>query len=80
MRIYSHIVRFEGDAELSDRYMKYIKSSSIAGVGIKITRTLYSPLESFYVNPYLKPSTSAPSELGNWDAAPAIEQVVQSTN
>ncbi len=78
MRIHSHVVRFEADATLAESYLKYIKSSSIPGVGIKITRTIYSPLESFYVNPYLKPSTAIGKDLQNWDVAPIVEKVVQS--
>jgi hypothetical protein len=77
MRVHSHVVRFEADSELAETYMKYIKSSSIAGVGVKISRTIYSPLESFYVNPYLKPSTAMSKDLSNWDV---VEKVVQSAS
>ena len=79
MRVYGHMVAFEADPETASKFLTYVKSSSLAGVGIKITRTAYSPLDSFYVNPYLKPSTVAPNaaELKNWDISSEIQKVVQ---
>lgn len=52
-RVSSRLVTFEADVLTTQQAMKFLADVSYEGVGMRVRRLTFEPLEKYYKHPYL---------------------------